>query len=54
MVKRPSLGRGKDGKIKEKLEMGETMISAGTDLVAHLHMHNSVREIYVVDGLPNM
>lgn len=54
MAKRLFLGRGKVGKIKEKLEMGETMISAGTDLVAHLHMHNYVREIYVVDGLPNM
>jgi hypothetical protein len=31
MVKRPFLGRGKDGKIKEKLEMEEMMISAGTD-----------------------
>jgi hypothetical protein len=31
MVKRPFLGQGKVGKIKEKLEMGETMISAGTD-----------------------
>jgi hypothetical protein len=31
MVKRPSLERGKDGKIKEKLEMEEMMISAGTD-----------------------
>jgi len=40
MVKRLFLGRGKDGKIKEKLEMVEMMISAGTDLTAHLHMHS--------------
>jgi len=31
MVKRLFLGQGRDGKIKGKLEMGEMMISAGTD-----------------------
>jgi len=56
MVKRLFLGRGKDGKIKEKLEMGEMMISAGTDLIAHLHMHSCGTWSYIdrVDGMPIM
>jgi len=56
MVKRLFLGREKDGKIKAKLEMGEMMISAGTDLIAHLHMHSygTTRFNDVVDGLSGL
>jgi hypothetical protein len=56
MARRLLLEQGKDGNLRRKLEMGQTMFQLGLIGLIHLHMYVSItREFkFVVDRLPIM